>query len=67
MSALDAIEMLKLKNRKQEEILLKYVKEESNSKDIIKLKVELEEANKVEDIMMQQIKEKIQECERLEE
>jgi len=30
--------------------LLKYVKEESNSEENIKLKVELKEANKVEDI-----------------
>jgi len=46
---------------------LKYVKEESNSEEIIKLKVELEEAKKVEDILLQQIKEKGQEFERLEE
>lgn len=59
--------MLKLKNRKNEEILLKYVNEESNSKYIIKLKVELEEAKKVEDILLQHIKEKNQECEKLEE
>jgi len=31
------------------------------------LKVELEESNKVEDILLQQIKEKKQECEKLEE
>ena len=58
ISALDEIERLKLKNRKDKVILLIYVKEESNSKDIIKLKVELEEAKKVEDILMQKIKEK---------
>jgi len=63
ISALDEIERLKLKNRKQKEILLKYVKEESNSKYIIKLKVELEEAKKVEDILMKKIKEKSQERE----
>ena len=46
---------------------MKYVKEESNSEDIIKLKVELEESKMVEYILMQEIKEKNQECEILEE
>jgi len=36
----------------------KYVKEESNLEDIIKLKVELEEAKKAEDILIKQIKRK---------
>jgi len=35
---------------------LKYVKEESISKEIVKLKVELEEGNRVEYILMQQVK-----------
>ena len=51
----------------QKEILLKYVKEESNSENIIKLKVELQESKNVEDILMKQIKKKNQECGRLEE
>lgn len=46
---------------------MKYVKEESNSEDIIKLKVKIEEENKVEDILMKQIKKINKECECLEE
>lgn len=67
IDTLDEIERFKIKNRKQTEILLQYVKEESNSQEIIKLKVELEEEKKVEDILLQQMKEKNKECEILEE
>ena len=59
-SALEEIERLKLKCRKQKDILLKCVKEVPNSKDLIQLKVELEEAKNVEDILLKQIKDKHQ-------
>ena len=60
-SALEEIDRLRLKCRKQTDILLKYVKEEPNSENLIQLKVELEEAKKVEDILLKQIKDKNQE------
>ena len=41
-SALEEIDRLKHKCRKQKDILLKYVKEVPNSEDLIQLKVELE-------------------------
>ena len=53
--------------QKTEDILLKYVREEQNSEVLIQLKVELEEAKKVEDILLKKIKDKIQEQEKLEE
>ena len=66
-SALEEIDRLKLKCRKQKDILLKYVREEQNSEDLIQLKVELEEAKKVEDTLLKQIEDKIQKQEKLEE
>ena len=66
-SALEEIDRLKLKCRKQKDILLKYVREEQNSKVLTKLKLELEEAKKIEYMLLKQIKDKIQEQEKLEE
>ena len=66
-SALEEIERLKLKCRKQKEILLKCVKEEQNSEVLMQLKVKLEEAKKIEDMLLQQIKDKTREQEKLEE
>ena len=66
-SSLEEIDRLKLKCRKQKDILLKCVKEVPNSKYLIQLKVELEEAKKVEGILLKQIKDKHQEQEKLEE
>ena len=66
-SALEEIDRLKLKCRKQKDILLKCVKEVPNSEDLIQLKVELEEAKKVEDSLLKKIKDKHQEQEKLEE
>ena len=66
-SALQEIDRLKLKCRKKKYILLKYVREEQNSEVLIQLKVELEEAKKVEDMLLKQIKGKIHEQEKLEE
>ena len=51
-SALEEIDRLKLKCRKQNDMLLKYVREEKNLEVLIQLKVELEEAKKVEDILL---------------
>ena len=66
-SALEEIDRLKLKCRKQKEILLKCVKEEQNSEVLRQLKVKLEEAKKIEDMLLQQIKDKSREQEKLEE
>lgn len=67
INALDETERLKLKNRKEKETILKYEKEESNSEDIMKLKVVLEEEKNLEDILLQQIKVEKEECEKIEE
>ena len=57
-SALEEIDRLKLKCRKQKEILLKYVREEKNSEVLMQLKVELEEAKNIEEMLLKQIKDK---------
>ena len=64
---MEEIDRLKLKCRKKKDIFLKYVKEEPSSENLIQLKVELEEAKKVEDILIKKIKDKNQEQEKLEE
>ena len=51
-SALEEIDRLKLKCRKQKDILLKYLREEQNSEVLMHLKVELEEAKKIEDMLL---------------
>ena len=66
-SALEEIDRLKLKCRKQKDILRKYVREEQNLEVLKQLKIELEEAKKIEDMLLKQIKEKTQEQEKLEE
>ena len=58
-SALEEIDRLKLKCKKHKDILLKYVREEQNSEDLIQLKVELEEAKKVEETLLKKIEDKI--------
>ena len=65
-SALEETDRLKIKCRKQKDILLKCVKEVPNLEDLIQLKVELEEAKKVEDILLKKIKDKHQEQGKLE-
>lgn len=67
ISALEEISKLKLKSKKQKEILLKYAKTERNSEDLVNLKIELEESKKTEVILRKEIKEKNQEREKLEE
>lgn len=67
ISALEEIDRLKQKKRKQKELLRKYVKYEHGSNDIlISLKIELEEAKKIEYILKEQLSKKIKECEELE-
>lgn len=56
ISALEEIDRLKEKNKKHKEIMLKYVKEDPKPKELIQLKFELEEAKKVEDVLLQQLK-----------
>ena len=67
ISALKEIERLKLNSKKHKDIPLKYEKKELDLEYLIKLKVELEESRKIEDILKREIKEKNQECEKLEE
>ena len=65
--ALEEIDRLKQKKRKQKELLRKYEKYELGYNDIlISLKIKLEEAKRIEDILKQQLSEKIKECEELE-
>ena len=65
--ALEEIDRLKQKKRKQKDLLNKYEKYEHGSNDIlISLKIKLEEAKRIEDILKQQLSEKINECEKLE-
>ena len=67
ISALEEIDRIRLKKRKQKQLLMQY---ENNGKkpseDLALLKLELEEAKKIEDIQQQLTKEKMR-CEVLEE
>ena len=67
ISALEEIDRLRLKKRKQKQLLIQYeqnVKEPSA--DFTMLKVELEEANKIPNILRQQLTESKIRCEALE-
>ena len=67
ISALEEIDRLRLKKRKQKQLLIQYeqiVKEPSA--DFTMLKVELEEANKIPNILRQQLTESKTRCEALE-
>jgi DNA mismatch repair ATPase MutL len=68
INALKEIDRLIIKNRKQKQLLIQF---ETDSKhpdeDFALLKVELEEAKKIEDIMKQQLSEKKARCKALEE
>ena len=67
ISALEEIDRLRLKKRKQKVLLMKYEKDGHGPNDAtISLKIELEEAKKIEDTLRQQLSSKIKECERLE-
>jgi hypothetical protein len=68
ISALEEIDKLRVKNRKQRQLLIQF--EKNNKKpgeDLVLLKVELEEENKIEEILKQQLSEKKARCESLEQ
>jgi hypothetical protein len=68
ISALEEIDRLRLKKRKQKQLLMQFEKNgKEPSEDFVLLKVELEEAKKIEDILKQQLAEKKVRCEALEE
>lgn len=68
ISALEEIDILRYKKRKQKQLLLKYEKNcKKPSEYFALLKVELQEAKKIEDILRQQLAEKKTRCEALEE
>ena len=55
ISALEEIDKLRIKNRKQRQFLIQFEKySKEPNEDLILLKVELEEAKKIEDILKQQ-------------
>jgi hypothetical protein len=68
ISALEEIDRLRTKNRKQKQLLTQFEKDSKKpDEDVALLKVELEEAKKIEDILKQQLSEKKVRCEVLEE
>jgi hypothetical protein len=68
ISALEEIDRLRLKKRKQKQLLIQFEKgSKKPDEDFALLKVELEEAKKIEDILKQQLSEKKARCEALEE
>jgi hypothetical protein len=68
ISALEEIDRLRTKNRKQKQLLTLFEKDSKKpDEDFALLKVELEEAKKIKDILKQQLSEKKVRCEALEE
>jgi hypothetical protein len=68
ISALKEIDRLRSKNRKLKQVLTQFEKDSKEpDEDFALLKVELEEAKKIEDILKQQLSEKKLRCEALEE
>jgi len=68
ISALEEIDRLRTKNRKQKQLLTQFEKDNKKpDEDFALLKVELEEAKKIEDILKQQLSENKVRCEALEE
>jgi hypothetical protein len=68
ISALEEIDRLRSKNRKLKQLLTQFEKDSKKpDEDLALLKVELEEAKKIEDILKQQLSEKKLRCEALEE
>jgi hypothetical protein len=68
ISALEEIDRLRIKNRKQKQLLIQFEKDSKQpDEDFALLKVELEEAKKIEDILKQQLSEKKARCKALEE
>jgi len=68
ISALEEIDRLRTKNRKQKQLLTQFEKDSKKpDEDVALLKVELEEEKKIEEILKQQLSEKKFRCEVLEE
>jgi hypothetical protein len=68
ISALEEIDRLRIKNRKQRQLLIQFEKDSKKpGEDLVLLKVELEEAKKIEEILKQQLSEKKARCESLEQ
>jgi hypothetical protein len=68
ISALEEIDRLRIKNRKQRQLLIQFEKDSKEpDEDLVLLKVELEEAKKIEEILKQQLSEKKERCESLEQ
>jgi hypothetical protein len=68
ISALEEIDRLRIKNRKQRQLLIQFEKDSQEpGEDLVLLKVELEEAKKIEEILKQQLSEKKTRCESLEQ
>ena len=68
ISALEDIDKLKLKKRKQKQLLMQFEKNGKKPDEHFDLlKVELEEEKKIEDTLKQQLSEKKEICESLEE
>jgi hypothetical protein len=68
ISALEDIDRLRIKNRKKRQLLIQFEKDSKEpDDDLVLLKVELEEAKKIEDILKRQLSEKNARCEALEQ
>jgi hypothetical protein len=68
ISALEEIVRLRIKNRKQRQLMIQFEKDSQElGEDLVLLKVELEEAKKIEEILKQQLSEKKTRCESLEQ
>jgi hypothetical protein len=68
ISALEEIDRLRIKNRKKKQLLIQFEKDSKQpDEDFALLKVELEEAKKIEDILKQQLSENKASCKALEE
>jgi hypothetical protein len=68
ISALEEIERLRCKKRKQKQLLMQFkMNGEKPNENFSLLKVDLEEAKKIEDILKQHLSEKKARCEALEE
>jgi hypothetical protein len=68
ISALEEIDRLRIKNRKKKQLLIQFEKDSKQpDEDFALLKVELEEARKIEDILKHQLSEKRARSEALEE
>jgi hypothetical protein len=68
ISTLEEIDRIRFKKRKQKKLLIQFEKgSKKHDEDFSLLKVELEEAKQIEDILKQQLSEKKERCETLEE